>query len=192
MNTKTIIAVLMPILISGSVFLTGCSNNSQKLAFRHFEQNELLSPEEKAYAKRSLLFTYKYYHLEGEVTVTPGTLDSQDYKIWGLGAYREFNPAEKAYISGIPNQVRMWEIYKTLDMDDLFPSEKEYLKVVHMKYGPTPSHEDYMFAGKDSFFKEDEEVYDFAFEMVKFLFDFEQIDDFSIILISRLLRQCVI
>ena len=192
MNTKSTIAVVMLILISGSAFLTGCSNNSKKLAFRHFEQNKLLNSEEKAYAKRCLLYVYQNYRLEGNVTISPEMLVSQDYEVWGLGAYRDFNPAEKAYINEIHNFEKAWEIYKTLDMNDLFPLEKEYIEDVHTRYGPTPSFEEYISVGKEQFLKEDAELYQMAIEMVKSLFNVDHIDDFSIILMGRLERQAVI
>ena len=192
MNTKSTIAVVMLILISGSAFLTGCSNNSKKLAFRHFEQNELLNSEEKAYAKRCLLYMYQNYTLEGNVTITPEMLVSQDYEVWGLGAYRDFNPAEKAYINEIHNYAKMWKIYKTLNMDDLSLPEKEYLEEVHARYGPNPSFEEYISVGKERFLKEDKEAYQMAIKMVNSLFDLDHIDDFSIILMRRLEHQAVI
>ena len=191
MKTQRILTIIQILIIGSMNLFSGCST-TQQLALKHFENNDLLEPEEKTYAKRCLLFMYNTYKLEDNSKFTPQMLESKLYEKWGLGPRREFNAAETAYIVNIDNFMRAWDIYNNLDMDNLSPSEKEYLQTVHRKYGPTPSFEDYMSVGKEFFFHGDVEFHKLPFEMVKSLFNIDRADDFSIILMSRLEKRCVI
>ena len=135
---------------------------------------------------------YKHYEREGNVTITPKELNSQNYKKWGIGPYREFHRAEMAYIVNIDNMVKIWQVYNNINLNKLSQSEQKYLKVVHNKYGSNPSIADLTTIDMSGFFPEDTELYDMVFEMVEFIFDLHKVDDFVIIFIHRIDRQALI
>lgn len=183
-----IIWVTIALAITIIVYLLG----SQRTAFKHFEQNELLNSAEKTYAKKSFHFVYKFYKHKGKLTISPKDLSSRNYKKWGLGADREFSKKEIAYIVEIHNMVKIWEIYNNINLNDLSESEQLFLKAVHNKHGATISIADLTTMNMDGFFPEDIALYDMVFGMVEFLFDLHKVDDFVIIFINRLEQYCVV
>lgn len=179
------------ITITLTIILIGCSQYPPQLALKHFEQNELLNSAEKSFASKFLLFMYKNYEREG-IIITPKELNSQNYKKWGIGPFREFHRAEMAYINEIDNMVDIWQIYNNINLNNLSLSEQTYLKAVHDKYGSNPSIDDLTTIDMRGFFPEETELYDMVFEMVEFVFDLHKVDDFVIIFLHRLEHKAII
>ena len=100
--------------------------------------NELLTDEEKACAKR--IFDLIYYHQEkdSDIAIDRNIFDSDLYKKWGLGPKREFSIEEQIYIMGLLDMAAMWEEYNSINPDDLDESQKQYLEEMREKYGPGP------------------------------------------------------
>ena len=189
------------IVLGSMLFCSGCNHpsrmtetnlDSKKIAYKYFDKNTLLTAAEKSYAKKFLLYIYEKYPLEDTYTVTSKDLNSETYRKWGLGPYRDFNQAEKAYISEIQNIDKAWMIYTEIDMNNLDQSEIEYLAAIHKKHGKNLSVEELTSVDKGGYFSTNVKLYCFIFDFVGFVFDRPKIDDFMLILVLRLQRQAVI
>ena len=71
-------------------------------------------------------------------------------------------------------------------------SEQEFLKAVHVRYGPNPTVADLVNMKMEDFYVEDVGLYEWAFDLIKSLFDVQEVNDFVIILMNRLEKRAVI
>ncbi len=195
---KESIILIHAIIIMSLGYITGCSKSHLQLAFESIDQNEYLSQDEKAFAKRCYLHVSEHYHFynweehKEYPDVTTQILDSRMYAVWGLGPVRDFNDVDRAYIGNIDNFNKIWEEYTYLNMSELASYEIDFLKKVHENYGSNPSFEDYMNVGREWFWKMDFEnfyVYELARDWIQYILNIDHVDDFSIILLHRLERR---
>ena len=168
------------------------------IAHAHFDSNAVLTEEERQYAKRYYDFIMKHPNM---TTISPNIsgydFKSDLYKKWGLGRKRFFIKPEKQYICGIAGIEEQWRTYnkelKEIDLNNLSEFETAYLKKIHNKYGSkTVDWRKEIKEGKDEFFIENSEFYEFWLQFLSEVFDLKETDDLTIILLFRLERKAVI
>ena len=141
---KTIVlkSKFLVMMLCLTAIFCGCSQTSRHRATHYINHNMLLNQEERSYAIRfyDLINSEKFYDekpAQENVTIDPNLFGSELYKKWGLGQKADLSYEEKLYIGKLEEIADLWDEYKTV-LSNLTDSEREYLKDVHVKYGPGP------------------------------------------------------
>ena len=115
----------------------------EQLLLQQIDKNTALIKQEKAFAKRIYKMMVKVKkqdesaNLE-DIVIDINMFDPDLYSKWGLGDKKGFSLEEKLYLFGLSQMQQAWEIYNSINLNELSEEEKNFLKKLHEEYGPGP------------------------------------------------------